>query len=223
MSLRKSIPDFRFMENSMNTTTCDAGHRSELNDRTAPPSMRSRPTYSSLSPDTAGAEHLLVIEADALQPGQASALSKSFTSVAEALRTVVSGSELPLPGANMQPDLAATLLAVKARLSGATMQQRVYAIGSEPFIWSIHTAAIDAGLDAKQIRLCHSGSLKRRVWCTHCHETTENVTTNIVACTGCGRHLLVRDHFSRRLGAFMGVQIDAEVPGDVPATEEVFL
>jgi len=33
--------------------------------------------------------------------------------------------------------------------------------------------------------------------------------------------LEVRDHFSRRLGAYMGVRIDAEVPGEVPR-EEVF-
>jgi hypothetical protein len=32
----------------------------------------------------------------------------------------------------------------------------------------------------------------------------------------------VRDHFSRRLGAFMGVMVDAEAPGEIPAIEEVF-
>jgi hypothetical protein len=60
------------------------------------------------------------------------------------------------------------------------------------------------------------------VWCTHCHGFTEQVTTNVVPCAGCGRHLLVRDHFSRRLGAFMGVMVDAEAPGEIPAIEEVF-
>jgi hypothetical protein len=34
--------------------------------------------------------------------------------------------------------------------------------------------------------------------------------------------LLVRDHYSRRLAAFQGVCIDAEVPGDVPPVEEAF-
>jgi hypothetical protein len=29
----------------------------------------------------------------------------------------------------------------------------------------------------------------------------------------------VRDHFSRRLAAFMGVIVDAEVPGEIPAAE----
>ena len=36
------------------------------------------------------------------------------------------------------------------------------------------------------------------------------------ACGGCRRSLFVRDHFSRHLGAYMGFQIDAEAPGQVP-------
>lgn len=50
----------------------------------------------------------------------------------------------------------------------------------------------------------------------------EGVTTSIVTCTGCGAPLFVRDHFSRRLAAFMGVQVDAEVPGEVPEAEELY-
>jgi hypothetical protein len=39
--------------------------------------------------------------------------------------------------------------------------------------------------------------------------------TNIVQCVGCERWLLVRDHYSRRLAAYMGVMVDAEVPGRI--------
>ena len=56
----------------------------------------------------------------------------------------------------------------------------------------------------------------------HCRTITRGVHTNIVSCSGCGRSLFVRDHFSRRLGAYMGFQIDAEVPGEVPAAEVVY-
>jgi len=35
--------------------------------------------------------------------------------------------------------------------------------------------------------------------------------------------LLVRDHYSRRIGAFQGVCIDAEQPGTAPEPEEAFL
>jgi hypothetical protein len=32
----------------------------------------------------------------------------------------------------------------------------------------------------------------------------------------------VRDHYSRRIGAFQGVNVDAEVPGNVPPTQELY-
>jgi dimethylamine monooxygenase subunit C len=193
-----------------------------LTDHTAPPSISSRPVYYPLLPDMAASAHLLLIESDALKEGQIAYLAKTFEPVSQQLRVLVTGSGVSLPGATACSSLESTVLAMDHVLEQATMGQRVYALGSEPYLWSIYNAALNRGLDRLQIHLCHSGSLKRRVWCTHCHSFTENVTTNIATCAGCARHLLVRDHFSRRLAAFMGVQIDAEAPGQVPAIEEVF-
>ena len=51
----------------------------------------------------------------------------------------------------------------------------------------------------------------------------EDVTVDPYICPGCGHALFVRDHFSRRLGAFQGVCIDAETPGDVPEPVEIRL
>jgi hypothetical protein len=48
------------------------------------------------------------------------------------------------------------------------------------------------------------------------------VKTNIVKCAHCGTNLLVRDHYSKRLAAFQGVCVDAEVPGELPEIVEVF-
>jgi hypothetical protein len=47
----------------------------------------------------------------------------------------------------------------------------------------------------------------------------EGARMTIITCPGCGASLFVRDHFSRRLAAFMGVKVDAEVPGDIPVPE----
>jgi dimethylamine monooxygenase subunit C len=44
-----------------------------------------------------------------------------------------------------------------------------------------------------------------------------------VSCAGCARWLLVRDHYSRRLAAYMGVMVDAEAPGALPPLKDVFL
>jgi hypothetical protein len=48
------------------------------------------------------------------------------------------------------------------------------------------------------------------------------VRTNIHPCPGCGRRLFVRDHFSRHLAAYMGIQVDAETPGVIPPVEETY-
>lgn len=182
----------------------------------------SLPRYLTLKPDAAASRHLLVIESGTLSAGQPAAMSEAFAPVADALQVLVCGPAVAIPGAQACADLDATLAAVRAALQAATMSHRVYLHGTEPFVWSVYQQLMAVGLNREQVYMSHGGSLKRRVWCTHCHQLTENVTTNIATCAGCGRKLTVRNHFSRRFGAYMGVQADAEVPGVLPATEEVF-
>jgi len=83
--------------------------------------------------------------------------------------------------------------------------------------------AFHFNLNKDEIRAEEMGSLARRVHCVHCRAQTEEVRTNIVRCVGCGLWLLVRDHYSRRLAAYMGVMADAEAPGELPEIREVFL
>jgi hypothetical protein len=83
--------------------------------------------------------------------------------------------------------------------------------------------ALAFNLNKDEIRAEECGTLARRVRCIHCRATTEDVRTNIVRCIGCGLWLLVRDHYSRRLAAYMGVMADAEAPGELPQIKEVFL
>lgn len=187
--------------------------------------IKSRPAYQALAPDLAGSRHLLVIEGEALPAGRLAALSKHFAPVAASLHTWLTGTPAveSIAGKLWQlggvEDVVDTLACATR---GYGMGDRLYVLGTEPFLWSVAGAAALIGFGPGQVQLEHAGSLRRRVWCTHCHGLTENVTTGIVACAGCGRHLLVRDHFSRRLGAFMGVMVDAEAPGEIPAIEEVF-
>lgn len=187
--------------------------------------IKSRPAYQALAPDLAGSRHLLVIEGEALPPGRLAALSGSFAPVAATLQTWLTGAAAAdsIAGKLWQLGSVEDVLdAMACATRGYGMGDRLYVLGTEPFLWSVARAAALIGFGPGQVQLEHAGSLRRRVWCTHCHGTTENVTTGIVACGGCGRHLLVRDHFSRRLGAFMGVMVDAEAPGEIPAIEEVF-
>jgi dimethylamine monooxygenase subunit C len=83
--------------------------------------------------------------------------------------------------------------------------------------------ALEFNLNKDEIRAEECGTLARRIYCIHCRAVTESVRTNIVQCIGCARWLLVRDHYSRRLAAYMGVMADAEAPGELPPLKEVFL
>lgn len=190
--------------------------------RPAPSDIQSRPVYAPLCPEATASRHWLVLEADACPADAGAALVQAFAPVAAALRTWSVGP-LALDGLapTALPDTAA-LAAALAQAGPFRVNDRLYVQGTEPFIWSVAALARAAGLAPEQLRLAHAGSLRRRVWCTHCHGVTEGVTTHTVPCAGCGRHLLVRDHFSRRHGAFMGVMVDAEAPGQRPAVQEVF-
>ncbi|MFS8039197.1 dimethylamine monooxygenase subunit DmmA family protein [Xanthobacter sp. AM11] len=189
--------------------------------------IKSRPKYAPLTPEPAGRHHLLVVEgADVPAEALAAGVSPSaFEIWTVARRSAVPGSPVmeAAPGAVRAFRSAAQLLAaLEERLASETMGLRLYAAGTEPFLWDTSGIGEAAGLSPQEMRFAHVGTKARRIFCVHCRTVMEKVTTSIVACSGCGAQLFVRDHFSRRLAAFMAVQIDAEVPGEVPAAEELY-
>ncbi|WP_018987049.1 dimethylamine monooxygenase subunit DmmA family protein [Methylophilus methylotrophus] len=107
-------------------------------------------------------------------------------------------------------------------LRDATMGLRIYVAGSEGFIWDVVAAAKPFGIQESEIMKEQVDTLARTVYCVHCKTITKYVTTNITCCNGCERMLFVRDHFSRNLGAYMGLMVDAESPGELPAIEEIY-
>jgi hypothetical protein len=102
------------------------------------------------------------------------------------------------------------------------MGTRLYVAGPESFMGLVMRIARQFNLNKDEVRAEECGSLARRVYCIHCQTATENVTTNVVQCKDCNRWLLVRDHYSSRLAAYMGVMVDAEAPGARPDVKEVF-
>jgi hypothetical protein len=121
------------------------------------------------------------------------------------------------------PSTPALLERFKGILGQSLMGTRLYVAGPESFIGLVMKIALEFNLNKDEIRAEECGTLARRVYCIHCRSTTENVRTNIVRCVECDRWLLVRDHYSRRLAAYMGVMVDAEAPGELPPLKEVFL
>lgn len=181
----------------------------------------SRPRYSPLALDPTGRRHLVVAEGPSV-PADAVEGAEIWT---------VAHDSRPIPGPTSEGGdtrrrvfrATAHLLAMlRHRLAKESLGFRLYAVGSESFLWDVGLLAREFGLGAGEYRPTQAGTLRRRVYCVHCKSMTENVSTSIVACSGCGASLFVRDHFSRRLAAFMGFQIDSEVPGEVPAAEEAY-
>jgi hypothetical protein len=121
------------------------------------------------------------------------------------------------------PSTPALLDRFRSILEQSLMGTRLYVAGPESFIGLVMKIALEFNLNKDEIRAEECGTLARRIYCIHCRATTEDVRTNIVRCVSCERWLLVRDHYSRRLAAYMGVMADAEAPGELPPLKEVFL
>ncbi len=197
------------------------------------PGIISRPVYGVLQPDPRAKHNLLVAEGEgaaAILELAAKAPPDFFSKTTVlycAAGSAGKGYEKQLEELNPDalwvfPTPATTMFRLKGVLQTAKMGTRLYFTGTEPFMGLALREALEAGIDHKSIYTEHRGSAKRRVQCVHCKGFTEDVTTNPATCSHCGLTLLVRDHYSRRLGAFQGVCIDAEVPGEAPAPEEIF-
>ncbi len=195
-----------------------------------PPSILSRPTYGTLEP-RAGKSHMMIADgegADAilrLAGIDATLMAKSnilyipgdtgdkFTSQLGAL----SPKQL-----YVGPSYDAAVPRLRRTLQDAHMGLQVYLAGTEGLMGQAMLEATNAGIPHTAIQTEHRGSVARRVQCVHCKGITENVMLDPFQCSHCGLNLFVRDHYSRRLAAFQGVCIDAEDPGNVPASVELY-
>lgn len=193
-----------------------------------PPSIKSRPVYGVLEPRQ-GAAHLVVADGEG-----AEAVTGMLARSGDAGRVLGVMQILYTPGPN-GTDHSAALQALGARqffraptiptllprlarvLADAHMGTQFYLAGTEGLIGQAERDIMATGVPHRDIQKEHRGSTLRRVQCVHCKGITENVATDPFQCSHCGLNLFVRDHYSRRLAAFQGVNIDAEDPGQVPA------
>ncbi len=201
--------------------------------------IKSKPVYEPLRADTRGRYHLmlglgpgggaLLRVLGELQAEAPASLTRTRVLFVPETKSLTAGSTVERLGAFAPAELrvfgdrAALLADFRAALEQALMGTRLYVAGPESFIGLAMQIALEFNLNRDEIRAEELGTLARRVHCVHCRTTTENVTTNIVRCDDCGRWLLVRDHYSRRLAAYMGVMVDAESPGELPAIKEVYV
>jgi dimethylamine monooxygenase subunit C len=199
-----------------------------------PPSIKSRPIYGVLQPQP-GSWHLVVADGEG---GHAVAGMLARSTDPAAMRAAMHIIYTPGPnGTDLSGDVAAlgaaqcffapniaTLLPRLIRVLGdARIGIQFYLAGTEGLIGQAEREIMATGFPFAAIQKEHRGSTVRRVQCVHCKGITENVATDPFQCSHCGLHLFVRDHYSRRIAAFQGVNIDAEDPGQVPEPVVRFL
>jgi hypothetical protein len=201
--------------------------------------IKSKPVYAPLRADTGGRYHLMLgigpggvalLRVLAEMRGSAPEVIRNTRLLfaanmpaADAADAVAQFKQIGLRSVSLFDDPAPLLDTFRAVLDESLMGTRLYVAGPESFIGLAMKIALQFDLNKDEIRAEEIGTLARRVYCVHCRTTTEEVRTNIVRCAGCERWLQVRDHYSRRLAAYMGVMVDAEAPGEVPPVKEVFL
>jgi dimethylamine monooxygenase subunit C len=191
------------------------------------PAIKSRPVYAPLEPRP-GKPHVIVADdagADAVVDMLAKANNRSEILAAAHVMycpgpTGTDGSlKLEALGAAQffrAPTIPALLPRLVRVLSDAHMGTQFYLAGTEGLMGQAEREIMNTGFPFASIQKEQRGSTLRRVQCVHCKGITENVATDPFKCSHCGLSLFVRDHYSRRMAAFQGVNIDAEDPGLVP-------
>lgn len=175
----------------------------------------SKPNYTPLAPRPGHPHHLLITDGHGLD--RALTLRDAVDAPCTLLLVDAPG-DVKAPDATTcdTGELAERLPALVAGLPAGTA---CYLFGREAFIWPVATRLQHLGVARDHCLAERCGPLVRDVLCMHCKERLHDVSDNLAECTGCGRLLWNYDHFSRRLGAYMGFEVNAECAADIPERE----
>ncbi|PPG40555.1 hypothetical protein C5C17_07070 [Pseudoclavibacter sp. RFBA6] len=113
----------------------------------------------------------------------------------------------------------ATSAASRARILEALRVARTgwrfRVVGDELALGAFRAVLHDAGVLDEEIEFVltapEPGVAEVPVHCGHCQAKTSTQTGGSVPCSGCGLHLTVHSHYSRRQGAYLGYFADAEL------------
>ncbi|TJZ91360.1 hypothetical protein FA743_11210 [Paracoccus gahaiensis] len=180
----------------------------------------SHPTYAPLQPRPGHAALMIADAGGAVALAQLLAQAPDLRATA---RILLVAADVPpdLPAVTPVPGTEALEAAIAGALQGARMGLQAYLAGSQGLIGQAQALLLAQGMAPGAIQMQQCGGPARRMQCVHCKTIAPDVVIDPYRCPGCGRWLYVRDHFSRRLGAFQGVCIDAETPGLVPEPTEI--
>lgn len=104
------------------------------------------------------------------------------------------------------------LAVVDAELADARVGWRLLVAGPLTAVLPLRARALAGGLLDAELAVATTTTDDLLVACAHCAAVTSAPTHvgGVVPCAGCERRLVVHHHVSRRQGAFLGYQVDAE-------------
>lgn len=111
---------------------------------------------------------------------------------------------------------ASLLNELESRLQQHTAGLHSIVCGDESFIWMVQQCLVRNGCLKEEMSLLLDQSLEqkpyKKVYCVHCGQVQKTAETELCQCTHCKVELLIRSHFSERLGAYMGVCANPHQP-----------
>ena len=104
------------------------------------------------------------------------------------------------------------LTELRTALGRSHVGVRLVLAGPPADIRAAAAAAAECGLQQEEITLLSDEAAPRVIYCPHCHTTTATVRPagSEVQCNGCATSLATTDHFSRRMGAYLGYAAHVE-------------
>lgn len=172
-----------------------------------PPSL---PQYAPLQPCAVARSHLVVAQGKALDAVRAFVDAVAGLPGAALLVTLGNLQATGLPTV-FHASLDALEDDVRRRLDENPVGVRLYVCGDEAFVWHIRRVAQAAGMLPDEVVATVSG-MRRTVYCVHCGTSHAHDGHDEVTCPSCDVRLSVRQHFSARLGAYLGVCANADWP-----------
>ncbi|MFJ5959036.1 dimethylamine monooxygenase subunit DmmA family protein [Paenarthrobacter sp. NPDC092416] len=104
------------------------------------------------------------------------------------------------------------LAELRSALGCSNVGVRLMLAGPTADIRAAAAAAAECGIEQEEMTLLSEETAPRAIYCPHCHSATATLRAagSEVQCQGCGTKLATTDHFSRRMGAYLGYSAHVE-------------
>lgn len=170
--------------------------------------MNRSPLYAPLVVDPSGRSHLIVIDLHGIPAARRLCLDLRDRDLTPDVLLLADSEATGIPQ-QVSIRRFETPCELLSRLPTVLLEHgmgiRLYVAGTESFVWSVTVTASEHGLQDPPIQRESCGPRRRRIYCIHCRTLTTDIEGNALSCPGCGRPLELREHFSPRLGAYLGL------------------